>query len=65
MKAPRRGRPPKDPADRHEERLQIRAQTDEKEEFELAAKAVGMTLSDWIRQRLKACAKRDIRRAKS
>ena len=58
----KRGRPPKPPDESLIERLQIRAGTDEKAEFERAATAAEMTLSDWIRDRLKACAQRELRR---
>ena len=61
---PKRGRPPKSPDDRLAERLQIRAGTDEKAEFERAATAAGMNLSDWIRDRLKAIAKRELGKAR-
>lgn len=57
------GRPPKPPEERLDERLDLRAATDEKADFERCANIAGMKLSDWIRDRLKAAAQRELRRA--
>lgn len=59
----KRGRPPKPPEERLTERLEVRAAADEKADFERSAAIAEMKLSDWIRDRLKACAKRELRMA--
>lgn len=59
-KQPQRGRPRKDPEDSLIERLQIRAGSDEKAEFERAASKADMSLSDWIRNRLTKAARREL-----
>jgi hypothetical protein len=58
----KRGRPRKEPAER-KEMLAFRADDAERTEFEQAADAADLRLSDWIRDRLKAAAKRELRRA--
>jgi uncharacterized protein (DUF1778 family) len=58
------GRPPKPPDERLSERLDLRAAADEKADFERCADQAGMKLSDWIRDRLKAVAKRELRKTK-
>jgi hypothetical protein len=63
MKKARMGRPPKAPEDRLTERLEVRAAAEEKADFERCAAGAGIRLSDWIRDRLKAAAKRELRRA--
>jgi hypothetical protein len=56
-----RGRPPI--GDKSQEaRLQLRALEAEKVLFERAATAVGMTFSEWVRDRLTKAAQRDLRR---
>ena len=57
------GRPKKPPDERLNERLDVRAATNEKADFEQAADIAEMKLSDWIRDRLKAAAKRELRKA--
>ena len=63
MRKPKMGRPPKLPEDRLTERLEVRAAADEKADFERSAANAEMKLSDWIRDRLKAAAKRELRKA--
>jgi hypothetical protein len=43
--------------------LAFRADEAERTEFEQAAQKADLRLSDWIRDRLKAAAKRELRRA--
>lgn len=57
------GRPRKRDEERLNERLDVRAASDEKADFERAASIAEMKLSDWIRDRLKAAAKRELRKA--
>jgi uncharacterized protein (DUF1778 family) len=63
MTKPKMGRPPKPPEERLAERLDVRAAIDEKADFERAAALAELKLSDWIRDRLKAAAKRELRKA--
>jgi hypothetical protein len=58
----KRGRPRKEPGD-VKEMLAFRVDQAERTEFEQAAKTADLRLSDWIRDRLKAAAKRELRRA--
>jgi uncharacterized protein (DUF1778 family) len=58
----RMGRPPKSPEERLTERLEVRAAADEKSAFERSATLAGLKLSDWIRDRLKAAARRELRK---
>jgi uncharacterized protein (DUF1778 family) len=58
----KRGRPPRG-VQAQGARIYLRAADDEKAEFEQAAAMAGLSLSDWIRDRLKAAAKRELRRA--
>jgi uncharacterized protein (DUF1778 family) len=55
------GRPPKPPEERLTERLEVRAATDEKADFERSAALAGLKLSDWIRDRLKRASRRELR----
>lgn len=48
----RRGRPPKPPLERREERLDLRVSQTEKEAFRLAADKSQLDLSVWIRIQL-------------
>jgi hypothetical protein len=61
MKKPRMGRPPKLPEERLSERLEVRAAADEKADFERCADMAEIKLSDWIRDRLKRAAQRELR----
>jgi uncharacterized protein (DUF1778 family) len=47
-----RGRPPKPPDEVRVERIEVRADSAEKQRLEEAADRAGMKLSDWIRARL-------------
>ena len=53
-KRPKVGRPKFAKGEAREKMTQFRAQSDEREMFEREAKRKGLTLSDWIRQTLKA-----------
>ena len=44
------------------ERLEVRAAADEMADFERSAALADLKLSDWIRKRLKAAAKRELRK---
>jgi hypothetical protein len=55
-----RGRPAKTPAERKGERVEVRADSLEKRQFEKAAAKAGIKLSDWIRTRLNAAARREL-----
>ncbi|HYJ88083.1 MAG TPA: toxin-antitoxin system HicB family antitoxin [Pyrinomonadaceae bacterium] len=55
-KKPKVGRPPLPKGEARGIMTQFRLQPDEKKRLEAAAKKQGLTLSDWIRQTLKAAA---------
>lgn len=59
-----RGRPPKPPGERKGILIAFRIEEAEKGEYERAAETAGVSLSDWIRDRLKAAAKRELQRAR-
>lgn len=63
MKKPKRGRPPKEPGELHDESLLVRMRGDEKQAFRDAAELSGESLSDWVRLRLKQIAARELKRA--
>ena len=63
MTKTRMGRPPKNPEDRKGGIVAFRADESERSELDQAASAAGMKLSDWIRDRLSAVAKRELRKA--
>ena len=52
------GRPPRDPSGASRI-VPVRMSDDEKEEFRAAAERAGMSLSDWVRDRLHKAAKRE------
>ena len=56
-----RGRPRKEPEER-KEMLAFRADQDERDEFERAAGKAKLRLSDWIRDRLRSAARRELRK---
>lgn len=58
-----RGRPPKDPDALHSEPLLVRLESAEKETFRSAAELAGVPLSEWVRDRLRRSATRELRRA--
>ena len=55
-----RGRPPKRPQDRREERLDLRVAAEEKTVFREAAEASGVQLSVWIRRHLHEAARKEL-----
>jgi hypothetical protein len=57
----KRGRPPKDPDEKAEERLEIRLLPASKSLWLAAAEKAGLRLSAWIRQRLDKAAKKESR----
>ena len=56
-----RGRPRKPAAERLTERIEVRADVDEKRRLEHAADLAGLKLSDWIRDTLAKAAARAIK----
>ena len=60
--AKKRGRPPKDPDERGEERIELRLTTAAKAAWVEAAERAGQPLSAWIRERLDRAAKRETTR---
>ena len=58
-----RGRPPLPESDRAEERLELRIKATDKTDWQNAADQAGVALSAWIRDRLSAVAKRELRKA--
>jgi uncharacterized protein (DUF1778 family) len=56
---PKRGRPPKGAASRSA-RIDIRAEPSEKERYERAAGKAGLSLTDWMKERLGRAAKREL-----
>lgn len=59
--AKKRGRPPKDPSERAEERIEIRLPDAAKAVWVASADRAGVSLSAWIRDRLDRAAKRESR----
>jgi hypothetical protein len=59
--AKKRGRPPKDPSERGEERIEVRLPTADKAVWLSLAERAGLSLSAWIRDRLDRAAKRESR----
>ena len=59
----KRGRPPLPESGRAEERLELRIRADDKADWQKAADQAGVALSAWIRDRLSAVAKRELRKA--
>ena len=57
------GRPKMEPEERKDALILLRTDDAEKAEFNDAAQAAGMKLSAWIRDRLSAVAKRELRNA--
>jgi|GEM_PF-3492944 len=55
-----RGRPRKSPDELMDGRIDVRADADDKRQFEQAAERADMKLSDWIRDRLKAAASKEL-----
>jgi len=61
MKKPKRGRPPKEADQVKSESLLIRLETGEKEAFRNAADEAGLSLSTWVRERLRHIATRELK----
>jgi len=59
--AKRMGRPPKLPEERKGILIAFRTGDAEKADYERAAEASGVGLSDWIRERLKRATQRELR----
>ena len=59
MTQQRMGRPPRDPAGATSRLHAIRLTDDEKTEYEWAAKAAKLTVSEWMRDRLNKAAKQE------
>lgn len=57
------GRPTKSPEERKGSHVNVRVDQADREEFESAAELAELSLSNWIRARLKSAAKREKRRA--
>lgn len=58
------GRPPKR-GETQDARIQLRLLQSEKEAWEMSANEAGMTLSDWMRDRLNRSAQASLRRKKA
>ena len=59
----RRGRPSKSPDDLRNEDLLVKLKADEKEAFKDAADLAGVSLSSWVRERLRRVAIRELEEA--
>jgi hypothetical protein len=59
----KRGRPPKEADQRRDESLLVRLESDEKEAFKDAADLAGISLSSWVRERLRRVAINELREA--
>jgi len=57
----KRGRPPKAPEERGEERIELRLTTAARAAWLKAAERAEIPLSAWIRERLDRCAKRELK----
>ncbi len=62
MEKTKRGRPPKSPEERKAGVTGFRLNDEERTTLESAAELAGVKLSDWIRMRLLAAAKRELNR---
>jgi hypothetical protein len=60
MKKPQ-GRPPKSVEDSKTQYLQVRVTSSEKEGFDQAANLAGVPLSTWVRERLRAIARQELK----
>lgn len=58
----KRGRPPKE-AGLHNDNLLVRVEPTEKEAFQNAADIAGVSLSSWVRERLRQVATRELKSA--
>ena len=59
----KRGRPPKDANELKSESLLIRLEQNEKEAYQSAADLAGMSLSAWVRERLRRATVRELKNA--
>lgn len=59
----KRGRPPKDVSELRNEDLLVKLLADEKEAFKDAASLAGVSLSTWVRERLRQVAIRELQSA--
>jgi predicted HicB family RNase H-like nuclease len=59
----KRGRPPKEADRLRNESLLVRLEPDEKEAFKGAADLAGISLSSWVRERLRQIAVRELQEA--
>jgi len=59
----KRGRPTKNPDELRNEDLLVKLLADEKEAFKDAANLAGVSLSTWVRERLRQVAVRELRSA--
>ena len=63
MKKSKRGRPPKPSGQLKSEPLLVRLETTEKEAFRDAAELAGISLSTWVRERLRQVAVKELENA--
>jgi predicted HicB family RNase H-like nuclease len=59
----KRGRPPKNQNDLRNEDLLVKLKADEKEAFKNAADLAGISLSSWVRERLRQVAIKELQSA--
>ena len=61
MKTPKpKGRPPKRVSETKGEAVLVRLEAGEKQAFQAAAKNAGLSLSSWMRERLRSSARREL-----
>jgi predicted HicB family RNase H-like nuclease len=63
METKKKGRPPKRADELHSESLLVRVEARERQAFQDAARAAGMPLSAWVRERLRRSATRELKLA--
>ena len=63
MKKPKRGRPLKEQDQLKNENILVRVEPDEKEAFKDAADLAGISLSSWVRERLRRVAINELQEA--
>jgi predicted HicB family RNase H-like nuclease len=59
----KRGRPPKSPDRLRNDKLLVRLEPNEKEAFQDAADLAGVSLSSWVRERLRRMALKELQEA--
>ena len=62
METKKRGRPPKAADELRSESLLVRLEANERQVFQEAARCAGISLSEWVRQRLRRSAARELGR---